>query len=633
MFCFGKVPVWVVTIFCCLCLVRPVYARNISVPVRFDLDLIKQQFLADVNAAPDGTAVILDDKEACQRLALSNIRLSTVSGKLCITARMEALAGIPLNDQCITGQPTYHIIEILQEPYFDNATRSIVLHTVNLTLYDETGSINLSHGPLWNVVKEPLYRRIGNIRISFQPLIENLRSLLEQSLPWQQQVISTTLDSLHFSRPVLAQDALLLHVSFSVPEQEQYSPHLPEPALSDAEIAAFRTRLEQLDAFLTFAIKQFARTSDAALQHALVEVLLDARYAIVEALGLPPSVKEDPVKQLFLRTWERLAPLVRAVYRQAPSQNGFAYLGFITAVDALAALDRAGPDLGIEISADGLRRLARMLDATAPDPLFYSLELDPELRALLGFGPPLPPPEIPQDSPVSVPQAYLPFSLPCLLQTLAAFLWDACSEGFASSAHAENLPNELKRLNSWVPSAQDVSDYLLLIQRLLHDAATKTLGSNKLPDRFHQIYTHIVLAAAWQESCWRHFIRNGDTITVLTSSAGSVGIMQINAKVWRGVYDIKGIYADIAYNARAGCEILLHYLKDYAIQKSEESYPGGIDNLARATYAAYNGGPAHLSRYRQATTSTSLQQIDNLFLGKYTAVKEGRLHEIAGCYN
>jgi hypothetical protein len=40
------------------------------------------------------------------------------------------------------------------------------------------------------------------------------------------------------------------------------------------------------------------------------------------------------------------------------------YATFLAAGDALAAFDAAGPALGIEISADGLRRLARVL---APD--------------------------------------------------------------------------------------------------------------------------------------------------------------------------------------------------------------------------------------------------------------------------
>jgi len=68
------------------------------------------------------------------------------------------------------------------------------------------------------------------------------------------------------------------------------------------------------------------------------------------------------------------------------------------------------------------------------------------------------------------------------------------------------------------------------------------------------------------------------------------------------------------------------------VQKAEHRYAGGTDNLARAAYAAYNGGPSHLSRYRIETTRPTLQQIDDLFWQKYSAVKEGRVREVASCY-
>ena len=108
--------------------------------------------------------------------------------------------------------------------------------------------------------------------------------------------------------------------------------------------------------------------------------------------------------------------------------------------------------------------------------------------------------------------------------------------------------------------------------------------------------------------------------------------MQINQQVWRGIYDQKGLLGDIAYNGRAGCEILLHYLKDFAIGKGEHLKPGGDDNLARATYAVYNGGPAHLRRYRSPETKPSLKKIDELWWQKYQAVREGREMDVVTCY-
>jgi len=92
------------------------------------------------------------------------------------------------------------------------------------------------------------------------------------------------------------------------------------------------------------------------------------------------------------------------------------------------------------------------------------------------------------------------------------------------------------------------------------------------------------------------------------------------------------LMGDISYNGRAGCEILLHYLRDFALKKGEHLKAGGIDNLCRATYAVYNGGPSQLSRYRLPDTKQSLKKIDKAWWQKYQAVSAGRELEVAGCY-
>ena len=89
---------------------------------------------------------------------------------------------------------------------------------------------------------------------------------------------------------------------------------------------------------------------------------------------------------------------------------------------------------------------------------------------------------------------------------------------------------------------------------------------------------------------------------------------------------------DIAYNAMAGAEILLHYLQDYAIAKGEHTVTGNVDNLARATYAVYNGGPGHLTRYRKGKGNKSLRKIDESFWDKYRTIKSGQTLAVQECF-
>jgi hypothetical protein len=107
--------------------------------------------------------------------------------------------------------------------------------------------------------------------------------------------------------------------------------------------------------------------------------------------------------------------------------------------------------------------------------------------------------------------------------------------------------------------------------------------------------------------------------------------MQINVHVWRGIYDLDALTTNIGYNARAGNEILVHYLVDYAIRKKEHAVSGEQDSLARATYAVYNGGPRHLTRYRDASVSASLKHIDNMFWRKYRAIQNEGSKSVKQC--
>ena len=177
-----------------------------------------------------------------------------------------------------------------------------------------------------------------------------------------------------------------------------------------------------------------------------------------------------------------------------------------------------------------------------------------------------------------------------------------------------------KKLNGWVPDAKELAVYLADVRVLLADVSDKVAAKSKLADEHKPLFRQIVFAAGWQESCWRQFVRKGKEVTPLASATGDVGLMQVNRNTWRGVYDLKGL----------GGEILLYYLTRYALRKDEEKQPGG--NLARATYAAYNGGPRHLTRYRAAKQNPALKKVDEAYWEKFQAVSSGREMDVMSCY-
>jgi len=205
----------------------------------------------------------------------------------------------------------------------------------------------------------------------------------------------------------------------------------------------------------------------------------------------------------------------------------------------------------------------------------------------------------------------------------------------AAPAHAagpsrrEELAERLKR---WAPSPTEAREYLPVAGELLRLTADEVRASSGLPASRSESFRDLLLAAAWQESCWRQYVRRGERLVPLRSRQGDVGLMQVNERVWRGFYAVEGLRWDVGYNARAGSEILLHYLRDYAIARGEEA-AGGPDALARASYAAYHGGPSHLRRYRQPKQwRPALVTVDRAFHTKLREVTAGRELGVRECF-
>jgi Transglycosylase SLT domain len=373
----------------------------------------------------------------------------------------------------------------------------------------------------------------------------------------------------------------------------------------------------QWDSFLTFIVKRFGQEIPADLRESLGEAFLDSRYELTNFVALA-SAGQNPIPQLLLDAWSRLSPIMKQALPALPKEAADRYANFIGVLDQLAALGQ-GSQLGLlQLSPDALRGMARILDpAVIVDPLGYTLEVDNALRDLLGLGAPIASP-----SPATR-QSRLPDfrSLGKIRQTSVPSLW---------SRVALAAEPDLKKLNERAPEDGDLEAYLLAVRNLLAVLSDKLAAKSRLAEEHEPLARQIILASAWQESCWRQFIKKGKSLVPLASASGALGLMQVSSHTWRNLYDLKQLGADIEYNGNAGAEILLYYLTRFALKKNEDKQPGG--DLARATYSAYNGGPGQLSRYRAAKQNPESKKIDALFWEKFQAVKSGREMEVQQCY-
>jgi len=592
-------------------------AREVAVPIELDPEYLRRAFVEQVYTDADQTARVWDDQTGCNFLVLGAPEITAEAGRIRIVSLTRARVGTPFLGRCLTALDWTGFVEVVEQPRLERGSSVVRFEVVDSNIYGPKRQKQITSGILWDWVKDGVHPRLATVAIDLGRPLDDVREFLPLVLPDEsRRRVAAILDSLALANPRTTGRGITVDLVFDVPpraEGEPLASPSPEPTLTAEEIAAWQTALSPWDAFLTFVVKRAGgETAAEELQRELFDVLLEGRYELVEALAPTRPHEGDPVRALFLASWQRLAPALRRLEDQLAPDSALHYLAFIAAGDALAALDQLGPELNVDISSDGLRRLARVVAPAATDPLAYDFAVDPDLRRLGGFGPPLDPPQPNPD----VDLSHAP--------------WRRLLDWLAPDAFADE-PYSLARLNRWVPTRDELPEYLPQVRELLKETTEKTLAKRSLDPPLAQTYRWLVLATAWQESCWRQYVRQGQTIKPISSPVGAVGMMQVNQRVWRGLYDVQGLRGDIAYNARAGSEIALHYLVDYAVKRGEQK-AGGVDGAARATYCIYNGGPGAMKRWRNPKASREGKKIDALFWEKMQAVKAGREMEVAGCW-
>jgi len=588
--------------------------REVILPVRPDTTYLRHTIISQVFTDENQTARVWDDGSGCNFLVLSDPRVATAGDTVRLRSAAQARVGKRVGGRCIVITDWSGTIETTQAVALGPGGQAIEFDVVDSEIQDEAVRAGLPIGVIWDWVKQYVHPRLDTIRVDLAPALADLTGVLDLVLqPGRNGELHAALDSIIPRSVSVVEDGLLVHLGMQMPEAES-EPAPPADALTPAELARFEAAWQGWDGFVTFVVKHFAAATAAPdVRRRLLDVLIEARYDLVDILASPPAERgPDPVRALFVDTWSRLAPVLRQMSPDMPRERAFNLLSFITAADALRALDELGPGFGLDISLDGLRRMARILAPdTGGDPLEYDERVDPELRELFEFGPPL----------------------------KLRLRDDAGARGWWRSlipeAHAEVEVDEklVEQLTNRAPAPEEIEPYLQSVLSLLDQTIRGLLAQSTLDPVLHDMFRSLVLATAWQETCWRQYVRVDGRITPIRSPAGAVGMMQIMPSVWRGFYDPGGLTRDIAYNAAAGGEILMHYLVNYAIKGGEDRQPGGRDNLARATYAAYNGGPGHLRRYRQADANEHLRSIDAAFQDKYQRIRDGDELAVRACYS
>ncbi|HNR12464.1 MAG TPA: lytic transglycosylase domain-containing protein [Thermodesulfobacteriota bacterium] len=601
--------------------------QPVQVPMKLTYPFIRAMFVNQLFTLPGERVIVVNEESGeCAHIELWKPEIQPAAPYIKLGCSIIVRAGLPVLDNCVGFGEWEGYIEVTQRLYVDKASGKLRFETVDSALFNESLQPVTVASSLWNAVKQHVHPYLSKVIVNTAFPMDEMRVMMPLFFaPEDRPQIDAWLKTLKLGQPRVESEAVTIDLHMNV-ETNPPGEQMPAVELSSEEIQEIVRIWETWDSFLILGVQRLIGeplTDDE--RRKLLEVILDTRHGFVRALS-ENTLERDLVREQFVYTWQQLAEILKThLINHASSDTLLRYITFFTASDALVALDKLGPTLGIDISRDGLVRLANLLADGGTVSLEYSPGVDPALRNLLDLGPPLdesgPAFNVPELDLFPEEENVVPEIQP---QSLLRFL-------FPVVLAAEMTPYE--DIRQWIPSGDTIDEYMNRVKRVLDQAAEESLRRNQFDSASAQMYRLLVPATAWQESCWRQFIRTGGKVKYLLSyNQTSVGIMQINERVWRGLYRQESLRWNVLYNARAGAEILRYYLRDHALKKMDRAHPLDMDTLCRAVYAMYNGGPGEFSRFLKRSTTNSFYKSDKLFWDKYILVRQGQLHRVSACF-
>ncbi len=607
-----------------------VFSASTSLPMTIDYRLLRSLIISTAFTDPGDSAVVVDEGDGCVKITVSEPTVAEENALVRLEARVHVRAGLKIGGYCMTPVEWEGRLALFQRPMVDGETWTLSFKTRASAVYDKDHQPAVLGGIVWDLVKTRVYDYLSAVTIDLAPPMGELKSFLQPLFPREShEKTKKMIDGMKPGHVAATPEAVRIEILTDVEEMYEKKKDLDTETIREEELEAFITAWEYWDAFLVNMILSLSRkplTEDQ--RQTLLDVLLTTRYRFVAELS-ESHVQSDFVRERFISAWKQLSPVFRDHLTDRSSTNSLlGYVAFFTASDALTTLDKIGPTLGIEISRNGLVRLARLAAADKSVVLAYRPGVNVALRETLGLGPPLPPTESMRKNSSERRGA---IGAPVLERLAAMGLSLVFSPAPAAADGPANHTNAMER---WILLSSNVDTRLGKIKALLNHAADNALGKGGVGEEYFELYRRLVLSAAWQESCFRQFKwEKGKVIFLRSYNNSSVGIMQINERVWRGMYAPDHLRWDISYNARAGCEILHLYFHKYMLRKIRKSNLQGLDDetLAGIMYAMYNGGPAQFSKFLKRKKRGKLYLSDTLFMEKYIRVGAGRWEAIEKC--
>jgi hypothetical protein len=342
-------------------------ADQLSVPMQIDYSLIKKVLVSQLYTGKNNSAELWNDRQGCSYLRLSNPDVNGKNGQIRLLNEVQAQFGTGLGGQCLTVLQWEGVLETLQQPTLDSEHSVLSFPITSATAYDREGH-HLTINKLQDLIKRFAEPKLAAVKIDLNESRSHIEQTLTHFLPKNNAAeVDAVLKSLRFGSIEAKNDGISMKLNLNAPPQKTVAE--PAPAFSEAEQQQWQSAWQEWETFLSSAIEQAANdTKSPELRETLMEILTDSREAFQAGLKEHDADSSDPVRIFFTDTWVRLTPTLKTIAKELPDIQGLRYITFIAATDVIYELEKLGAPFGLDISSDGLRRLARILIAGKQQP-------------------------------------------------------------------------------------------------------------------------------------------------------------------------------------------------------------------------------------------------------------------------
>jgi hypothetical protein len=379
----------------CILLTTPalVSAAVVELPLFLRTQILQNALAESLTPQPDRPTVLFQ-QGAYNYLHISAPQLSIRDGQPYFSCN--AAAGMGFDSLGLLPSVVRWSGSVLMKVNFYVDTQwQLRYRIIDSAIYNEKGGKPVVTGFAWELSKRFLHPRLEQYTFDLAMPQKEITLLLRlcaspvESAPLEAALKTLTVGTLRSNA-----DGLIVPLLLTVADAQTLArqPLPPQAPLGFEEMEKLQHVFEPLDAFLVFIIKNLSGTmGDSLHQEQLFDLLITSRYQLLMILtGQTPIEEEDPLRLLFIDAWQQLRPIIEGSGGTSGlmQKQLLRYMTFLNAGDALLALDTAAPGLGIHITSDGLRRLARMLQpGSGGDPLRFDWQTDPALRELFQFQP------------------------------------------------------------------------------------------------------------------------------------------------------------------------------------------------------------------------------------------------------